>query len=230
MFWISNPLWTALPKLRFMQFPWRWTLCLGVPFSLLTAMGIRRWTARVAFYLAGLCVLGFVWHHFQAQWWDNTADLREMQDNMATGAGYEGTDEYTPAGADASSVDKEARRVTIEGSAQGAIRVSEWAAEAKLFTADMSAQDRLVLHLFNYPALRVEVNGRQVEAVTREGTGQILVPVAEGENRVRITFVRTWDRTAGGWISILAAALALILYGRSAPRLSGSATTSTNSS
>jgi 6-pyruvoyl-tetrahydropterin synthase related domain len=230
MFWISNPLWTALPKLRFMQFPWRWTLCLGVPFSLLTAMGIRRWTARVAFYLAGLCVLGFVWHHFQAPWWDNTADLREMQDNMATGAGYEGTDEYTPAGADASSVDKEARRVTVEGSAQGAIRVSEWAAEAKLFTADMSAQDRLVLHLFNYPALRVEVNGRQVEAVTREGTGQILVPVAEGGNRVRITFVRTWDRTAGGWISILAAALALILYGRSAPRLSGSATTSTNSS
>jgi len=37
------------------------------------------------------------------------------QDNMASGAGYEGTDEYTPAGADASVTSKEARRVIVDG-------------------------------------------------------------------------------------------------------------------
>jgi uncharacterized membrane protein len=210
----SHPLWAVLPKLRFMQFPWRWMLCLSVPFSLFTATGIRKWPARSALYIATLCVLAFVWQHFQGPWWDNTADMREMQDNMATGAGYEGTDEYTPVGADASSVDKQARNVTVEGPARAAIRVSAWAPARKVFTADLSAPDTLVLHLFNYPAWRVEVNDREVQAGTREGTGQMLIPVEAGENRVRITFARTWDRTAGGWISLFAIVLVLFLSWR----------------
>jgi hypothetical protein len=39
----------------------------------------------------------------------------------------------------------------------------------------------------------------------------MLVPVEAGENRVQITFIRTWDRTAGGWISALATVLVLVL-------------------
>jgi hypothetical protein len=163
----------------------------------------------VAIYLAVLCVLGVVWQRIQPPWWDNAADLREMQKNIATGVGYEGTDEYTPVGADASSVDKNARRVTVEGPAHAAIRVSDWSAESRLFTAQMSAPDHLVLHLFNYPAWRVEVNGRIVEAGTGEGTGQMLVPVEAGANRVQIRFVRTWDRRVGGWISLFAIILVL---------------------
>ncbi len=201
---ISNPLWDVLPKLRFMQFPWRWLLCLGVPFTLLITLGVRRWTSRVPLYLGMLCVLALVWQHFQPPWWDNAADLREMQDNIATGVGYEGTDEYTPLGADPSSVDRGARRVTVEGPAHAAIRILEWKAKRKDFMAEVSAPDNLLLHLFNYPAWRVEVNGRQVQAGTREGTGQMLVPVEAGANRVQITFGRTWDRTAGAWISGLA--------------------------
>jgi len=208
---ISGPLWNVLPKLRYMQFPWRWLLCLGVPFTLLLTLGVKRWTSRVALYLATLCVLAFVWHHFQPPWWDNTADMREMQENMETGDGYEGTDEYTPVGVDPSTLDKNARRVTVEGPAHAAIRVSQWSPEIKIFTADVSAPDNLALHLFNYPAWRVEVNGRQVQAGTREGTGQMLVPVEAGANRVQITFIRTGDRMAGAWISLLALTLVFTL-------------------
>ena len=208
---VTNPLWDLLPKLRFMQFPWRWLLCLGIPFTLLVALGIRRWSVRAALYLATLCVLAFGWQRFQPPWWDNAADLREMQDNMATGAGYEGVDEYTPLAADPSSIDKGGRRVTVDGPAHAAIRVSQWEPERKIFTAEMSEPDNLALRLFNYPAWRVEVNGREVQASTREGTGQMLVPVEAGVNRVQITFVRTWDRRAGAWISVLALILALLL-------------------
>jgi 6-pyruvoyl-tetrahydropterin synthase related domain len=205
----TNPLWNILPKLRFVQFPWRFLLCLGVPFALLTALGVRRWTSRLAVYLAMLCVLAFVWHHLLPPWWDYPADLREMQDNVASGVGYEGTDEYTPVGADAYNVDKNARRVTVDGPARAAIRVSDWSAEHKQFTAEMSAADNLTLHLFNYPAWRVEVNGEIVQAETREGTGQMLVPVQAGANRVRIIFIRTWDRTLGAWISMMAVVFGL---------------------
>ena len=201
---LSYPLWTVLPKLRYMQFPWRWMLCLGVPFSLLTALGVRRWRSRVALYLVLLGVIGFAWQRFQPPWWDTTADLREMQDNMFTGVGYEGTDEYTPAGDDLSELDKEARRVKVDGPAHAAIHVFDWGAERKSFTAEMSGADNLVLRLLNYPAWRVEVNGRQVRPGAREGTGQMLVPVEAGTNRVQITFVRTWDRTAGDCVSVLA--------------------------
>jgi hypothetical protein len=201
---VTGPLWNVLPKLRFMQFPWRFLLCLGVPFTLLITVGIRRWTWRAAVYLATLCVLAFVWHYCQQPWWESFDDLREVQDNVATGAGYEGTDEYTPVGVDPSLIDKDARRVTVDGPAHAAIRVSQWDAERKTFTAEMSAPDHLALRLFNYPAWRVEVNGQEVQPGKRAGAGQMLVPVGAGTNRVQITFIRTWDRRVGGWISLLA--------------------------
>jgi hypothetical protein len=223
---ISSPLWTILPKLHFMQFPWRWMLCLGTPFTLLIALGVRRWSARVAIYLTLLCVLGLVGHHYQPPWWDNAAALRGMQDNMQSGAGYEGVDEYAPVEADPYAIDKDARRVTVDGPAHAAIRVAQWNPEHKLFTAEMSAPANLALRLFNYPAWRVEVNGRVVQAGAREETGQMLVPVEAGANRVEINFIRTRDRTAGAWISALAALLALLLLRRpdssSAAKLSSS--------
>jgi len=207
---VTSPLWDNLPKLRFMQFPWRWLLCLGVPFTLLVTVAARRWTARVAIYAAFLAVIVFAGHRFQPPWWDNAADLREMQDNMATGAGYEGTDEYAPLGADPSLIDKDARRVTVEGPAHAAIHVFEWNAERKVLTAETSAPDNLVLRLFNYPAWRVEVNGNFIQPQTRPGTGQMLVPVAAGRNHVQVRFVRSWDRTVGAWISVLTILLMIV--------------------
>jgi hypothetical protein len=207
---VTNILWTVLPKLRFMQFPWRFLLCLGVPFSLFAAMPTKKWPARIALYVAMLCVIGWAGHRFQPPWWDEADDLREMQDNMASGPGYEGTEEYTPVGAAPLSIDKDARRVTVEGTAHAAIRVLDWSAEHKEFSVDISAADNLVLHLFNYPAWQVEVNGREVEASAHEDTGQMEIPVQAGMNRVQIVFVRTRDRMVGGWISVVAVVFILM--------------------
>jgi hypothetical protein len=56
-----------------------------------------------------------------------------------------------------------------------------------------------------------------VQAGSREGTGQMLVPVEAGTNRVQISFLRTWDRRAGGWISIIAIVLLLVSLKTVAP-------------
>jgi hypothetical protein len=191
--------------MEFMQFPWRWLLCLSLIFCVFVAVGLRRWWWRGAVCVLSILVIVTAWHRVQAPWWDNAADLREMQDNMVTGAGYEGTDEYAPAGADPAAINKDVRNVTVDGPAHAAIHVYRWEAESRMFTADMSATDQLALRLFRYPAWRVEVNGRVVETAARPETGQMLVPVDAGVNRVQITFVRTWDRSAGGWISLIAA-------------------------
>jgi hypothetical protein len=203
---ISAFLWKILPKLQFMQFPWRWLLCVSMIFTLFVTVGMRRWWQRAAVCALSLLVVVAAWRYVQAPWWDTAADLREMQDNMATGVGYEGTDEYTPMGADPSAIDKDARKVTVAGPAHAAIDVLHWDAESKIFTAQMSAADQVALRLFRYPAWRALVNGREVETNARDGTGQMLVPVVAGMNLVEMRFARTWDRTAGGWISLLSAA------------------------
>ncbi len=200
---VSWPLWAVLPKLRFMQFPWRWMLCFGVPFSLFLVVGLSRWSLRISAYLGLVGLLIFLGHHYQPPWWEVRGDLYEIQDNMVRGTGYEGVDEYTPVDADPSAVDRNARRVTVQGSAHAAIRVHRWGPERKSVDANLSAADNLQLRLFNYPAWRVEVNGRNVQSGMQEGTGQMLIPVQAGENRVEITFGRTWDRGLGDWISLL---------------------------
>jgi len=215
MFSVTAVFWEILPKLKFMQFPWRWLLCLSMIFTVFVAVGLRRWWMRAAIVAISIVVIVVAWHRVQTPWWDNTGDLREMQDNMATGAGYEGTDEYTPAGAEPANIDKDARKVTVEGPVRAAIRIIEWKAESKSFTAEMSAADQLGVRLFPYPAWQVEVNGRLVETSAREGSGQMLVPVEAGANQVEIHFMRTWDRTAGGWISIVSVlSLSLWSFGR----------------
>ena len=203
--------WNVLPKMQYMQFPWRWLLCLSVIFSIFVTAGLRRWWMRATVCVLSILVIAAGWTRMQAPWWDNAADLREMQDNMATGAGYEGVDEYTPLGADPAAIDKDVRKVTVDGPAHAAIDVLRWDAEYKEFTVQMSAPDRVALRLFRYPAWRATVNGQVVETAERPGTGQILVPVAAGMNRVQLNFVRTWDRTVGGWISLLT--LASVLAG-----------------
>ncbi len=198
--------WKVLPKLQFMQFPWRWLLCLSMIFTLFVTVGLRHWWQRGAVCAMSLVVIVGAWRYVQAPWWDTPADLREMQDNMATGAGYEGTDEYTPMGADPSVIEKDARKVTVVGPAHAAIDVLHWDAESKTFTAQMTAADQVALRLFRYPTWRAIVNGREVETTAREGTGQMLIPVGAGMNRVEIRYARTWDRLAGGWISFFSAA------------------------
>ena len=215
---VSEFLWKVLPKLQFMQFPWRWLLCMSMTFSLFVTVGVRRWWQRAAVCALSLALVGGGWRYVQAPWWDTAADLREMQDNMATGMGYEGTDEYTPVGADPSVIDKDARKVTVAGPAHGAIDVLRWDAESRMFTVQMSAADQVALRLFRYPAWRASVNGREVETTAREGTGQMLVPVSAGMNQVKVTFVRTPDRTAGGWISVVTAVSTLTLVLVSARR------------
>ena len=207
MFSVTALLWRILPKMQFMQFPWRWLLCLSMIFSVLVTIGLRRWWWRGAVCVLSILVIVAAWTRVQAPWWDNAADLREMQDNVAAGAGYEGTDEYTPVGAEPGSIDKDARQVTVNGPAHAAIHLYRWDAESRMFTAEMSAPDQLALRLFRYPAWQVSVNGHVVETAAREETGQMLVPVGDGMNRVEIQFVRTWDRALGGWISLITAML-----------------------
>lgn len=203
-------LWKYLPELRFVQLPWRWLFCLNVAFALLLTAAFPRWLTRLLLYAAMLILLWVGWHRVQPPWWDTAADIQEMHDFIEDGDGYEGTDEYVPAGVDPYELNKDAPKVATLSGDSAVVRVDEWGAEAKIFSAEVSRPEQLRLRLFNYPAWRVEVNDRAVEATTQPVTGEIIFPVNPGTNRVRVVFTRTRDRLMGGIISV-AALLVLIL-------------------
>lgn len=209
MFSITSLAWQFLPELRFVQLPWRWLLCLNVAFAMLVTVAWRRWLMRTAVWVVILGIVALAWHRVQPPWWDAASDVAAMQNNIVYGQGYEGTDEYVPAGVDPYEINRDARHVTYEGEGTARIHVVTWDPERKVFEAVVSRAGRVALRLFNYPAWQVRVNGHLVNAETREVTGQMLVPVATGASQVEVTFLRTWDRRAGGIVSGMTALIIL---------------------
>ena len=202
--------WDYLPKLRFVQLPWRWLLCLNVAFALLVTVACRRWATRLV--LCGV-LFGLVWtvgHRVQQPWWDTSADIEELHDAIADGGGYEGTDEYVPAGADPYELNKSAPPVAVVSGARARIEIGEWSPQAKVFSAEVPRPEKLRLRLFDYPAWAVEVNGSRVVTEVQDVTGEIVVPVQAGANLVRVTFIRTRDRLVGNIIALLALLVALV--------------------
>ena len=207
-------LWAYLPELRFVQLPWRWLLCLNVPIVLAVTATMRSWITRSVLYATLVVFLLILWNRVQPSWWDKTADIAEMQDNIQDGSGYEGTDEYVPAGVDPYDLNKNAPLVAVVGRDTAHIRILEWVDQSKRFTAEVTRPEKLRLRLLNYPAWRVEVNGVPIIAKSQPHTGEIVVPVDTGISEIRVRFIQTPDRFWGGVISILAAfaIFAWILY------------------
>jgi hypothetical protein len=205
------PLWTHLPELRYVQLPWRWLLCLNVVFAVGVVTAFRRWWLRALVCVIALGSVLWVWHRVLPPWWDNAGDIQEMVDNQQDGIGNEGTDEYVPVGVDPYDVDQNAPPARFEGRDSAKIRVEKWQAEKRVILVDATSSGKLVLRLFNYPLWNVEVNGRAVRTETTSNTGQMVVPVAAGENRVQVTFVEGWDRLVGAGFSAFAI-LAVILW------------------
>ena len=201
---VSGVLWTHLPLLRFLQLPWRLLLCFNVGFVLFVAM--TRWPWRFVFGGVMVLALMLVGWHFQPPWWDHATDIANIASQQRSGTGYEGTDEYVPVDADPYDINRAEPRVACVGGIPVQVILSRWTTAERRFVADTAQPCTLILRLFNYPAWRVNLNGREVTTLTQEDTGEMLIPIAAGKNYVRVTFTPTRDRTLGGIISLFAAA------------------------
>jgi XTP/dITP diphosphohydrolase len=214
MFSFSVAFWLHLPLLRFIQLPWRWLLCLNVTLVVLTALAWKQWLWRATAILLMLAVLAFVWRRVQPPWWDSVSDIADIVTQHQSGAGYEGTDEYVPAGADPYDVKPDAPFVALNTGGPLQVQVQRWSPETKLFIVEAQQPGKLVLRLFNYPAWQVLVNGHRVEAETQDDTGKMLIPIVAGESAVYVGFVRTWDRRLGGIVSLVSVAGLLLWFAR----------------
>jgi hypothetical protein len=206
----TSILWEVLPKLRFVQFPWRWMSLLSVPFAVLlgAAMVLKRWGWAWA-VLAVACIGAAGAVLVQRGWWD-TQDIPALRAAIANGEGFEGTDEYDPAGDDHTNVPAKAPEAVVidTDSTPGpnsvpTIHVVRWTPEEKIVTVNSRDPFALGLRLLNYPAWRVEVNGIAVKPIGGEDFREMIVPLRAGESRVTVRFSRTWDRWVGGALTVV---------------------------
>jgi len=212
---VSNLLWQHLPKLRFVQLPFRWLLCMNAALAMLLTMATKRWTSRVlasAVLLAAVILGGY---RIQPPWWDMAADIREMSDAIADGTGYEGSDEYVPVAADPYELNKSLPRVSDNTGAPVPSKILTWRQTEKDFKVHTVAPQNLVVRLFNYPAWEVAVNGKPTETRTTDVTGLIVIPIAAGDSEVHIHFRRTIDRVVGIVVSLISLAVLVVPWIRS---------------
>src|SRR6266850_6416823 len=130
---LSPAFWEHLPELRFVQFPWRWMAILALPYGYFLAAATARRRIRWIWGVLVLAVtVGTATFLVQRAWWDSE-DFPVLQEAIANGQGFEGTDEYDPADDDHYNLPGKAPRVQIlpaeesEGSAPKAeIHIERW--------------------------------------------------------------------------------------------------------
>ena len=219
----SSILWTLLPELRFLQFSWRWMAILAVPYSYFGAAAIVRrrgaWVGSVVavMVLASGSTATFLVHQ---AWWD-TDDIPVLEEAIASGQGFEGTDEYDPVADDHYNLPQKARRAEIlpmEESEplvpKAEIHVERWTAEERELSVSSPQPLRLALRVLNYPGWRVEIDGKAVTPQLAETTAQMILPLSAGTHRITVRFGRTTDRTWGSTISMMALLAFLLLASR----------------
>jgi hypothetical protein len=219
---VTNALWQHLPKLRFVQLPFRWLLCLNAALAVLLVMAAQRRTSRSLLFAAVLAAMIFAGYRVRPPWWDTAADIREMSNAVADGSGYEGIDDYVPAGDDAYELNKSLPLVGSDkdndndnGSDKGLLVQSEildWGPTEKHFRVHAAAPQNLIVRLFSYPAWDVVVNGKPTATQKTEVTGLIVIPIAAGDSDVYIYFRRTMDRHIGNAVSLISLALFVVAW------------------
>ena len=222
---ISNILWIVLPKLRFVQFPWRWMSILAIPFACFSYAAVVRKRMRgygsasmIAAVLAILaCTATYMVRH---TWWDYE-DVPVLLEALQNDEGFEGVDEYDPLGDDHSVLPEKSERVTVmpatpeaRSESDAKIDLQRWTAERKEMSITTREPSVLKLRLLDYPAWRVQVNETAVVPEQTGETAQILVPLAAGPSHVVVRFIRTPDRTIGAALSGASLLIALLLFMR----------------
>jgi hypothetical protein len=227
----TSILWQVLPKLRFVQFPWRWMSILTIPFVYFVAAAFSRRRFRLLSIVAvtGL-ILGSGVFLVQHTWWDDE-EFSTLRAAIDRGEGFDGTDEYDPIGDDhynlppkappaqlltsaedvESPIPKPATKAPEVGAERWRVTVERWTPEDKIVNVESPQPVRLALRLLNYPAWQVEVNGAKIKPEHAEDSGQMIVLLPPGSSRVTVHFARTPDRTLGAVVSVLSVLLAGIL-------------------
>jgi uncharacterized membrane protein len=122
----SDGLWRHVPELKFLQFPWRWLLVLGLVMAALIGFALRgsfleaKTRKAILVRAVSMLALAVVMSSIATSvFWQPCDDEDNIAAQRSTfrDEGFEGTDEYTPVNADNGDIQQDLPRVRILASA-----------------------------------------------------------------------------------------------------------------
>ncbi|HXP10743.1 MAG TPA: hypothetical protein VN828_19730, partial [Acidobacteriaceae bacterium] len=228
---VSDVIWKYTPHLKFLQFPWRWVLPLSVVTCVLAAMalsgslvrGLR--TRLLSFALILVLAIGGGWLFFQPC--DDEDAVGAQVAAFQQGQGTQGTDEYTPVGADNASVQQDLPLVRVlrtakddaaesskgdnpewragdPGTVAAQVTAKPWNAEHWMVNLLTPENGYAVLRLMDYPSWQVVVDGRRIVNRPSRKDGLMTVPVTAGNHTIEVQWGATRDIVAGRVLTVLA--------------------------
>jgi uncharacterized membrane protein len=214
----TNFLWVHVPKLRFVQFPWRWMSVVALVYSCFLGSLVERrrgWLAVILILVLSVPVAVFLVNN---GWWD-ADEMPDQKAAITNKIGFDGTDEYDPLGDDHLDLPAKVPQVKVvaddaEGGDENAVEVNilNWDTEHKKIVIDAREESRVAMRILNYPAWRVEVNGKIVAPERMDDVNQMVIPVEPGKSVIEIRFARTADRVIGNIVSLISLGLVIGLF------------------
>jgi hypothetical protein len=236
---VSDVIWKHAPHLKFLQFSWRWLVALSVVACALAGMALRRseegrlGVAGRPFMLARAIIIMMIVAmaisgallFFQPC--DEEDAVTAQVAGFRLGSGTEGTDEYTPVGADNAAIQQHLPLVRVLRAAQGdtadstpadnpewhagdpgsitaRIDVKRWNGEHWVVSVVTPETGFAVLRLMDYPSWRVTVDRTPVARRPMREDGLMAVPVKAGSHAVDVQWYATRDVIAGREVSAIA--------------------------
>jgi 6-pyruvoyl-tetrahydropterin synthase related domain len=240
LFPASRIIWDITPELRFLQFPWRWLLFLGLIFATFTAGSLgdsfptrRTKILRAAAVLALATVLiSIAWRHY----WQFCDDQDNIHAQIATAqlSGFEGTDEYTPKDADNGAIQQNLAPVRILSTPDGdavdssidenpdwqpnekdllpaIVQIKRWQVEHMTAEVQSPQPGYAVLRVMDYPAWQVYVNSKPAPRLHRDD-GLLALPIPSGTSTIDVRYIATPDVWAGRAVSLVSLLIWIALW------------------
>jgi len=239
---VSAPVWRLLPRLGFLQYPWRLLLLLEAPTGIFFAAAVwparsaRLWRKIAIGAACGLLLVGsaeFAVRQFLLTRYQS--GLADMLSAYQAGGGMDGIQEYADEAWNNSLVAVGLPDACLatnpnvvlgrDGSAdinpvwlpgQGACIATAVASlrepEHQRIAMNDPRAGWLILRLRSYPAWRITVNGITASPIPRDKDGLVAVPVPAGPIAVAVDWTTTPDVLVGRGISVLSFAALAALY------------------
>jgi len=244
----SDLVWRLAPEMKYLQFPWRWMMVLGLVFAALAGIAIRsEQTTRRAVAARGLVLLllaGGMAVMASALFWQSCDEEDNVDAQVATfhARGFEGTDEYTPLGADNGEMQQGLPAVRLlktqdgEEASEGGnpawtrddaqeipgnAAIDRWTAERMSASVSATGPGYAVLRLTDYPAWRVTLDEMEVQSRPHRSDGLMVIPLKSGANQIDVRWRTTRDQWAGYGVSLAALAITLTFGWKGRRRLDG---------
>ena len=237
--------WRLLPEMRYLQFPWRWLLVLGMIVAVLAGLALRnriesRRGSAAAFGVVLVVACGMALLAARVFWQpcDEEDNIPAQMAALRDG-GFPGTDEYTPRDADNDRVETGLPAVRVLGTANAeessddhapwgadaqqeipaSVTVQRWRVEDYEAVVTSPRPGYAVLRLLAYPVWRVRRNRVAVAERPQRDDGLLVIPVMPGVNRIEVRWARTPDAWAGDALSLAALAVTLAFAWKGRRRL-----------